>query len=256
MFIDTHCHLFSEEFDADRIECIDRAQKAGISKILLPNIDSSTIERLYSTEKNFSDICFSMMGLHPTSVKENYQQELEIVYQELSKRKFAGIGEIGIDLYWDKTFLKEQKFVFQKQLEWALQFNYPVSIHCREAFDEIFEVLDNMQEIPFGIFHCFTGTLEQAQKILSYNRFKLGIGGVLTYKKSTLPDVLKFIDKKHLVIETDAPYLAPVPYRGKRNEPAYLYFVAEKLAEIKNTTIEEIARATHSNSTEIFKTIQ
>lgn len=256
MFIDTHCHLFSEEFDEDRTECIDRAQKAGISKILLPNIDSSTIERLYSTEKNFSDICFPMMGLHPTSVKENYQQELEIVYQELPKRKFAGIGEIGIDLYWDKTFLNEQKFVFQKQLEWAVQFNYSVSIHCREAFDEIFEVLDKMQEIPFGIFHCFTGTLEQAQKILSYNRFKLGIGGVLTYKKSTLPDVLQFIDIKHLVLETDAPYLAPVPYRGKRNEPAYLYYVAEKLAEIKNITIEEIARATYSNSVEIFKTIQ
>jgi len=256
MFIDTHCHLYLDEFDIDRAECIKRSKKAGISKILLPNIDSSTIESLYNTEKNFSDICFSMMGLHPTSVKENYQQELEIVYQELSKRKFAGIGEIGIDLYWDKTFLNEQKFVFQKQLEWAVQFKYPVSIHCREAFDEIFEILDSMQEIPFGVFHCFTGTLEQAQKIISYNRFKLGIGGVLTFKKSTLSDVLKFIDIKHLVLETDAPYLAPVPYRGKRNEPAYLYYVAEKLAEIKNTSIEEIARVTYSNSVEIFKPIQ
>lgn len=251
--IDTHCHLFSEEFNEDRNICVERAISVGVQKILLPNIDSTSISALYQTEKDFSGICYAMMGLHPTSVKENYLEELKIVEQELSKRKFIGIGEIGMDLYWDKTFVKEQKDAFRRQLEWAVQYQYPVSIHCREAFDGIFEVLDSMSELPNGVFHCFTGNSEQAQKIIAYNRFKLGIGGVVTFKKSHLPEVLKNIDVQHLVLETDAPYLAPAPYRGKRNEPAFIIYVLEKLSEIKQTKVEELKPILTQNAEEVFR---
>lgn len=252
MITDTHCHLFAEEFDADRDECVKRSINAGISKILLPNIDSTSIERLYKTEENYPGICLAMMGLHPTSVKENFREELKLIEKELQQRKFAGIGEIGMDLYWDKSFLNEQKISFQTQLEWAVALKYPVSIHCRDAFDEIFEVLDNMKELPKGVFHCFTGTLEQAKKILSYGKFKLGIGGVVTFKKSHLPEVLSQIHEKHFVLETDAPYLSPVPFRGKRNEPSYIVLVAKRLSEIKQMPVENLYRICSENVSEIF----
>ncbi len=250
--IDTHCHLFSEEFDTDRGECIQKAIHTGVEKILLPNIDSTTISRLYKTEQDYPTICLPMMGLHPTSVKENFREELNIVENELKKRKFIGIGEIGMDLYWDKTFINEQKLAFKTQLEWAVEYDYPVSIHCRESFNEIFEILDSLKKLPRGIFHCFTGTKEQAEKILSYGIFKLGIGGVLTFKKSTLPEVLQTIDIKHIVLETDAPYLAPVPHRGKRNEPAYLQYVLNKLSEIKNIPSDLLITKIYQNTLEMF----
>lgn len=250
--IDTHCHLFAEEFDTDRESCIQRAIQAGVQKILLPNIDSQSITALYQTEKMYPSVCYAMMGLHPTSVKENYAEELQKIYTELSKRKFIGIGEIGIDLYWDKQFIEEQKIVFRTQSEWATAMNYPVSIHCRNAFDEIFEVLDSLPTLPKGVFHCFTGTQEQVQKILSYRTFKLGIGGVLTFKKSTLPQVLEQVDIEHLVVETDAPYLAPSPFRGKRNEPAYIKWIVEKLAEIKHLPIDAVVRQCYTNTLQIF----
>ncbi len=255
MMIDTHCHLFTEEFDTDRSECIERAKSTGIQKILLPNIDSTSINALYDTEKKYPDTCHAMMGLHPTSVKENYQEELNRVWEELNKRKFIAIGEIGMDLYWDKSFIEEQKIVFKKQLGWAVQFDYPVSIHCRDAFDEIFSVLDNMTPIPRGVFHCFTGTLEHAQKIIHYNTFKIGIGGVMTFNKSSLAEVIEQIKLKHIVLETDAPYLAPVPFRGKRNEPSYLKYIIEKLSSIKKIDVENIHKQCFTNTIEVFKNI-
>jgi TatD DNase family protein len=254
--IDTHCHLFSEEFDNDREQCIRNAEMVGIEKILLPNIDVSSIQRLYETEQTYPNRCFAMMGLHPTSVNQNYEKELVIIHQELQKREFIGIGEIGMDLYWDKTFLKEQKMVFKTQLEWAVKYDYPVSIHCRDAFDEIFSILSEMPQLPKGVFHCFTGTLEQAQKIIQYQRFKLGIGGVITFKKSTLPEVLKAIDGTYFVLETDAPYLAPAPYRGKRNEPAYIKIIAEKLAQVKQVSIDDIIQQCYQNTLSIFTRLQ
>lgn len=255
MLIDTHCHLFTEEFDTDREACIERAKSIGVQKILLPNIDRQSISRLYQTEKQYPDICLAMMGLHPTSVKENYLEELNNIKTELEKRKFAGIGEVGIDLYWDKTFIQEQKIVFKTQLEWAVQYNYPVSIHCRESFNEIFEVLDSLPHLPKGVFHCFTGNIEQAQKIISYNRFKLGIGGVITFKKSTLPQILENIEIQHFVLETDAPYLAPAPFRGKRNEPAYLKYIVEKLSEVKKMDTVAVSKQCLKNTLEIFDSI-
>lgn len=255
MIIDTHCHLFTEEFDADRSVCIQKALETNVQKILLPNIDSSSISRLYETEQQYPEICLAMMGLHPTSVKENYLEELNQVKTELEKRKFVGIGEIGMDLYWDKTFITEQKIVLKTQLEWAVKYNYPVSIHCREAFDEIFDVLDSMADLPKGVFHCFTGNLDQAQKILSYHRFKLGIGGVVTFKKSSLPHILEHIDIQHIVLETDAPYLAPAPFRGKRNEPAYIKYVVEKLSEIKKLDTATIIHQCFKNTCEVFDSI-
>lgn len=250
--IDTHCHLFAPEFDNDRDICITKAQEASIRTILLPNIDSSTILSLYNTEKKYPNICKAMIGLHPTSIKENFQDELNNIYQELLKRPFAGIGEIGMDLYWDKTYIQEQKTAFQTQINWALQFNYPVSIHCRDAFDEIFEILDSMPQLPKGVFHCFTGNEAQAQKIIQYQTFKLGIGGVITFKKSTLSELIKTIDLQHIVLETDAPYLAPHPYRGKRNEPAFIQIIAQRLAELKQTSIDSIIQTTYQNSIEVF----
>ncbi|MGE0568703.1 MAG: TatD family hydrolase, partial [Bacteroidia bacterium] len=190
MFIDTHTHLYSEEFDVDRQKVIDKAIGLNIKHFYLPNIDSSSIESMHSLEKEYPENCFAMMGLHPCSVKENYQDELQIVESWLSKRKYIAVGEIGIDLYWDKTFIKEQVEAFKIQIDWAKKFNYPIVIHCRDAFDEIYEVLQSFNELPKGIFHCFSGTLEQANKIINLGGFKLGIGGVLTFKNSGLDKVI------------------------------------------------------------------
>lgn len=252
LLIDTHTHLYSEEFDQDRDAAITRCLENGVKKLYLPNVDSESITRMLDLEKAYPEVCIAMMGLHPCSVKENYKEELAIVKEWLDKRHFVAIGEIGVDLYWDKTFINEQIEAFNLQMDWAVEKNIPIVIHCRDAFDEIFEVLSKRDKLPTGIFHCFSGNLEQANKIIGLGGFKLGIGGVLTFKNSGLDKVVEQIDLKHLVLETDSPYLAPMPHRGKRNESSYTKLVAEKLAVIKNCSIEEIAEITTQNAKEVF----
>ncbi len=254
MFIDTHTHLYAEEFDADRTILIQKAISNGILKFYLPNIDSASINAMLAVEKQFPESCFPMMGLHPCHVNSTYVNELAIIENWLKKRPFAAVGEIGIDLYWDKTFFEEQKFAFKTQIEWALQYNYPIVIHCRDAFDEIYEILVSFKQLPKAIFHCFSGNLEQANKVLNLQNFKLGVGGVLTFKNSGLDKVVEQIDLEHLVLETDAPYLAPVPFRGKRNEPVFLLEIAKKIAQIKDVSIDEVAKITTKNAEWVFKT--
>jgi TatD DNase family protein len=251
-FTDTHTHLYSEEFMTDIDAVIDRGLKIGIEKFYLPAIDSTTLESMLMLEKRFPDKCISMMGLHPCSVKNNVGDELKIVEEWLQKRKFAAVGEIGLDFYWDKTFVTEQYNAFHRQIEWALHYDLPIVIHSRESMDESIEVVRQHQQGKLkGIFHCFSGTQEAAEKIIGLG-FYLGIGGVLTYKKSTLPEVVKNIDLKHIVLETDSPYLTPVPFRGKRNESSYLIYAAEKLAELKGVSMEEVAAVTTTNAQKIF----
>ncbi|MCM4155432.1 TatD family hydrolase [Gramella sp. AN32] len=249
---DTHTHLYSDAFDADRKEIIQKAIQHGVKRFFIPAIDSETTQNMYDLESTFPDHIFLMMGLHPTHVKENYLEELKLVEEELSKREFFAIGEIGIDLYWDKSTLEIQQDAFRKQIQLAKKYKLPIVIHCREAFDEIFEILEEEKdENLFGIFHCFTGTKEQAEKAIAYN-MKLGIGGVVTFKNGGLNKFIHEIPLTHIVLETDAPYLAPTPYRGKRNEPIYLLKVAEKLAELYQVPLEKIAEVTTSNSKEVF----
>jgi TatD DNase family protein len=249
---DTHTHLYSEAFENDRAEMIARAMALGISLFFVPAIDSTYTSSMYELEKTYPDNVFLMMGLHPTHVKENYKEELTHVEEQLAVRKFFAVGEIGIDLYWDKTFLKQQQEAFVKQIQLAKKYKLPIVIHCREAFNEIFEILEQEKdEDLFGIFHCFTGTLEQANQAISYG-MKLGIGGVATFKNGKIDQFLNQIDLKHIVLETDSPYLAPVPYRGKRNESSYIMKVLEKLALIYNSSEAEIAEITTKNSKEVF----
>lgn len=251
--IDTHTHLYAEEFDTDRKIVVEECLKKGINKLFLPNVDSESIPRMLQLEADYPENCFAMMGLHPCSVKQAFESELAIVKSWLEKRNFIAVGEIGIDLYWDKTFINEQQYCFETQIKWAIEHDLPIVIHCRDAFDEIYEVLKKFTQLPKGIFHCFSGNVEQAKKIIDLNTFKLGIGGVLTFKNSGLDKVVEQIDLKHLVLETDSPYLAPVPHRGKRNESSYLNLVAEKLASIKQVTLEEVAEITTQNALSIFK---
>jgi TatD DNase family protein len=253
MFIDTHTHLYSEEFNEDRTAIINKAISNSVTKLYLPNINSNSIDGMLQLEKEFPDNCFAMMGLHPCSVKENYLEELIIVKKWLDKRKFIAIGEIGIDLYWDKTFITEQEIAFKKQIDWALEYNYSIVIHCRNAFDEIFTILQSYSKLPKGIFHCFSGDVEQAQKILALKNFKLGIGGVVTFKNSGLDKVVETISIEDIVLETDSPYLAPMPYRGKRNESSYIPLIAKKVAELKNISIEEVENITTKNANFIFE---
>lgn len=249
---DTHTHLYSEEFDQDRAEMIQRAINSDVTRFFIPAIDSSCTQKMYDLEKNYPNNIFLMMGLHPTYVKENYLEELAFVETELASRKFFAVGEIGIDLYWDKTHLAEQKIVFRKQIQLAKQYQLPIVIHCREAFDEIFEILEEEKSGDlFGIFHCFSGTFEQALTAISYN-MKLGIGGVVTFKNGKIDQFLNQIDIKNIVLETDSPYLAPIPFRGKRNESSYLVNIIDKLAKIYNLPVEEIARITTENSKTVF----
>lgn len=249
---DTHTHLYSEEFNQDRNEMMQRALDAGVSRFFIPAIDSSCTASMYDLEKKYPENVFLMMGLHPTYVKDNYLNELKHVEEELAKRKFYAIGEIGIDLYWDKTHLKEQQIAFRRQIQLAKKYKLPIVIHCREAFDEIFEILEEEKGTDlFGIFHCFTGTYEQALQAISYN-MKLGIGGVVTFKNGKIDQFLNQIDLSHIVLETDSPYLAPIPFRGKRNESSYLINVVEKLAHIYGLSTEEIATITTENSKIIF----
>jgi TatD DNase family protein len=252
MITDTHTHLYSEQFDEDREEMMKRALDAGVSRFFIPAIDSSYTQRMLDLEQQYPKETFLMMGLHPTSVKENYREELALVHEWIEKRDFIGIGEIGIDLYWDQSFLVQQKEAFRTQIQWAKQKKLPIVIHCREAFSEIFEVLESEKGTDlFGIFHCFSGTLEQAKKAISYN-MKLGIGGVATFKNGKIDTFLNDIDLKHIVLETDSPYLAPVPYRGKRNESSYITAVIDKLVNIYGMSFQEIADITTQNSKDIF----
>lgn len=256
IFIDTHTHLFSPSFDDDRTEVVERAIQAGVDTLLLPNIDCDSIEPMYALCTQFPKNCFPMMGLHPGSVDEKWEENLEVIRKNLFERNNVAVGEIGMDLYWDKTFQKEQTHVFQLQVEWAKQLKLPIVIHAREAFNEIFEVIDQLNDGRLtGVFHCFTGTLEQAKKIKAYGGFKIGIGGVLTYKKSGLDEVLKELDLTQMILETDSPYLPPTPHRGKRNESAYLLHIAEKLADVKQTTLKEVAVITTANARELFKLV-
>lgn len=249
---DTHTHLYSSQFDNDRAVLIKKAIDQGVSRFFIPAIDSSYTEAMLNLENDFKENVFLMMGLHPTSVKDNYLEELALVKQWLDKRSFIAIGEIGIDLYWDKSFLTQQQDAFKKQIEWAKDKNLPIVIHSRESFDEIFEVLDELKDNRLsGIFHCFTGNLSQARQALSYN-MKLGIGGVVTFKNGGLDKFLNEIELENLVLETDAPYLAPAPYRGKRNEPSYILEVLQKLANIYNLTEQEVAKITTQNSKQVF----
>jgi TatD DNase family protein len=249
---DTHTHLYAKDFDEDRNEMIQRAIDAGVSRFFIPAIDSTFTKDMYDLETAYPNNIFLMMGLHPTHVKENYLEELQQVENELSKRKFYAVGEIGIDLYWDKTHLEEQKNAFRKQIQLAKQYQLPIVIHCREAFEEIFEILEEEKSQDlFGIFHCFSGTYEQALKAISYN-MKLGIGGVVTFKNGKIDQFLSKIDINNIVLETDSPYLAPVPFRGKRNESSYLVNVVSKLVEVYDLSPIEIARITTENSVAVF----
>lgn len=250
---DTHTHLYSEAFDEDRDDMIQRAISGDVKRFFIPAIDSSYTEAMIQLEKDYPDRVHLMMGLHPTHVKANFKDELNHVESWLKKRPFVAIGEIGIDLYWDKTTLKIQQDAFRHQIILAKHYKLPIVIHCREAFDEIFEVLeDEKSEDLFGIFHCFTGTLEQARRAIGYN-MKLGIGGVVTFKNGKIDQFLNQINLKHIVLETDAPYLAPAPYRGKRNESSYIEHVIQKVSEIYNVPVHEIAEVTTANSKEVFK---
>jgi TatD DNase family protein len=252
--IDSHCHLYLPEFQADLDEVVGRAERLGVEKFFLPNIDSTTLQSMLSLSEKYPGKCFPMMGLHPTSVKENYKEELALVESELQKGSYVAVGEIGIDLYWDKTFLKEQIEAFETQIGWAKLHGLPIIIHCRESFDEVFSVVDRMNDDRLsGIFHCFTGTKEQAKKIVDYGGFKMGIGGVVTFKNGGIDKFLEEIPLENFVLETDAPYLSPVPYRGKRNESAYLVEIVKKLAEIYKLPESDVAEKTSENCLAIFK---
>ena len=251
--IDTHSHIYSEDFDADRGEVIRRAQEAGVTKIIMPNVDSESLPGMLETERMFPDVCLAAIGLHPTSVKENYLDELALVKSELERRKYMAIGEIGIDLYWDKTFYTEQVFALQTQVQWALDSNLPVIIHVRDSHKETIEALQPFKNKGLrGVFHCFTGSRKEADEIAELGDFMLGIGGVVTFKNSGLAGNLKNIPLTKLVLETDTPYLAPVPFRGKRNEPAYTALVRDKLAEVYQVSAEEIDEITTRNAEKLF----
>ncbi len=248
--IDTHAHIYLPEFDADRADCVTRAKEAGVETILMPAIDSSTHEIMLKTEEQYAS-CTAMMGLHPCSVKETYKQELEVIELHMQKRKFIAIGEIGLDFYWDKTFIEQQYEAFHWQINLALKYELPIVIHSRNAMDECISVVQQYPELT-GVFHCFSGNYEQAAKILQTN-FMLGIGGVVSFKNAGLDKVIERTGTERVVLETDAPYLAPVPYRGKRNEPAYARLVAEKLAQISGLSFEQVAELTTQNSKRLFK---
>lgn len=253
MLIDTHAHLYAKAFDNDREAMIERAKNAGINQFLLPNIDSSSIDGMLELEASMPDCCHPMMGLHPCSVKENYKEELNIVKKWLDKRDFIAVGEIGIDLHWDKTFFEEQKKAFVQQAEWAMDLNIPIAIHCRASMDIVINLVKEINDTRLrGVFHCFNGDIIQAQKIIDLD-FYLGIGGVLTFKNSGLDKTLENLSLDKIILETDAPYLAPVPNRGKRNESAYVALVARKLSIIKELSVDEVALITTKNAKELFK---
>ncbi|WP_319270290.1 TatD family hydrolase [uncultured Draconibacterium sp.] len=252
MLIDTHSHIYSEDFIHDRDEALKRADESGIKKIILPNIDSGSIKHMLDLADAYPNLCFPLIGLHPTSVEDDYEEELEAIDYWLQRRKFYGIGEIGIDLYWESKYEKEQKDAFRTQLRIAKKLNLPVVIHVRNSFEQTYEIVKEEQDGTLrGVFHCFTGTAEEAQKITELG-FLLGIGGVVTFKNSDLDEVIKDIDPHHLVLETDSPYLAPVPKRGKRNESSYLIHVAQKVADVYRIPLTRIAEITTTNARNLF----
>ena len=252
--IDTHTHLFSDQFSEDIDETLKRAFDADINKLFLPNIDEASIPAMLKLAENYPSNCFPMIGLHPCSVAADFEEVLARMKKLLSRHKFCAIGETGLDLHWDKSTLELQKEALKIQIEWAKDNELPIVIHARESYSELFQVFDEMNDDRLtGVFHCFTGTLEQAEHVIGYGGFKLGVGGVLTFKNSGLTDTLAQIDMKHLVLETDSPYLAPAPHRGKRNESAFLYYVASKLAEAKNLTVQQVAEMTTTNALDLFQ---
>lgn len=253
MLIDTHCHLYSEAFDEDRDQMIRRALDLGVEQFYLPAIDSGSTQSMYKLEQDYPDRMRLMMGLHPTSVKENYMDELDHVREQFKKRKFWAVGEIGIDLYWDKSTLDWQIDAFHQQILLAKSLQLPIVIHCRESFEEIFQVLDQHKgPLLRGIFHCFTGNQEQAHRAIDLG-MKLGIGGVVTFKNGKIDQFLDQIDLQHLVLETDSPYLSPVPFRGKRNESSYLSLICDKVAEIYGLSSAEVAKVTTQNAKKVFE---
>ncbi len=251
--IDTHSHIYSSEFDDDRAEVIERAKQVGVKKILLPNVDGETIDAMHHLEQSYPQFCHAMMGLHPTSVKEDYKNALDEVEAHLRSRTYIAVGEIGIDLYWDKTYYQEQIQVFEQQIVWAKENNLPIVIHCRDAFSEVFKIVERqLDEKLKGVFHSFTGSDEDAKRILSYQNFMIGINGVITFKNTHLREVVANVPLTKLVLETDAPYLAPVPNRGRRNEPAYIEKVAEMIAIVHNIGIDKVKSQTSNNANELF----
>ena len=250
--IDTHSHIYLADFEEDRQAIIERADKAGIIKILMPAIDSASHEDMLKMEKQFPGKCISMAGLHPCSVMEKYDTELNTIKEYLAINKFIAIGETGLDFYWDVTYKDQQYDAFQRQIDWALHYNIPVVIHSRNSTDECIDMIKKNQKGELkGVFHCFSGSLQQARQIIDLG-FYLGIGGVLTFKNSGLDTVMKNLGMENVILETDAPYLAPVPFRGKRNEPVYITYVVQKLADIKSKAVEEIATITTANAQKLF----
>ena len=251
--IDTHSHIYLEEFDADRDEVIRRARAAGIEHIVLPNVDAASLPRMLALEAAYPDCCHAAIGLHPTSVGSGYLEDLAWVHAELERRKWIAVGEIGMDFYWDQHFRKEQEYVFRQQIEWGIAYDLPLVIHTRSSMQEVLAVLADYKSSRLrGVFHCFSGTWEDAKTILGFGCFKLGIGGAVTFKNSKTPCVLRQIALEHLVLETDAPYLAPVPFRGKRNESAYVYYTALFLSDLYGCALEDVQRATTASAREIF----
>ncbi len=251
--IDTHTHIYLEDFDEGRDAVIERAKESGISKLLLPNIDLDTVGRLHELCDQFPDYCLPMMGLHPTSVTSSWKDDLKIIRSQFEKRNYVAVGEIGIDLYWDKTYIKEQKLVFIEQLHWSIEMNLPVAIHTRDAFSEVFDCLDSVGAHNLrGVFHSFGGSREELERALQYEHFMLGINGVVTFKNSNFRDYLNQAPIERIVTETDAPYLTPVPFRGKRNEPSYIRYMVERLSEIYQMPIETVVEKTTANAKRLF----
>lgn len=252
--IDTHNHLYLEEFDPEQDALVDAALKSGIDTLLLPNVDLTTIDRMHDLCDRFPSFAYPMMGLHPTSVDEHYAEALKKTESYLGKRPYCAIGEIGIDLYWDKTYLKEQKIVFEEQLKWSIDMDLPVAIHTRDAYPEVLESIHKVGTDKLtGVFHSFTGTITDLEEIKKLKKFKLGINGVITFKNSKLSDTILSTDINSIVLETDAPYLAPVPYRGKRNEPVYIWKTAEKVADTYGLTLDKTVEITRKNALDLFK---
>lgn len=251
-YIDTHTHVYLDEFAVDRHEVISNAIAAGVSRMMLPNIDSNSINSMLDLADQYPHNCLPMIGLHPTSVNSNYMEELSVVEKWITERKFYGIGECGMDLYWDNAYAKEQELVFRHQIDLSLAYDLPLIVHIRKASNEVIRILKDVNKSSLrGIFHCFSGSLEQSIEAIHYG-FSLGLGGVITFKNNKMHEVLKNIDLQHLVLETDAPFLAPVPYRGKRNEPSYIPYIAQMIADIKNIPVEIVAEATTNNAKRIF----
>ena len=254
--IDTHSHIFAEEFAEDRAEAIARAKEVGVRKLFLPNIDDTSLDAMLETCRQNPGYCYPMLGFHPTSVEgpDDIYKVRDMKRHLVEGHPYIAIGEVGLDLYWDKTWIKEQQQVLEEQIQWALEWDLPVVLHCRDAFPELFSVLEPYKNTPLtGVFHSFTGTVDEALQLVDYTRFMIGINGVVTFKKSTLPEALKHVPLERLVLETDSPYLAPVPFRGKRNESAYVKRVAVKLAELYEKEIGEVERQTTANALKVFK---